>query len=146
MRGPRTCLVNGGVDIARHPIWVEGPHLIRKDHWYYLIAAEGGTASEHSEVVFRSRNIAGPYVPGPGNPILTQRDLDPARRFAVAATGHADFARTAEGRWWSVFLATRPYQANLSNLGRETFLLPVNWRRGLRRRAAPLLSRPLANP
>jgi len=130
MRGPRSCLVNGGTDIARHPIWVEGPHLIRKDHWYYLIAAEGGTASEHSEVVFRSKRITGPYVPAPGNPILTQRDLDPTRRFAVAATGHADFVRAADGHWWSVFLATRPYEANLSNLGRETFLLPVYWRGG----------------
>jgi xylan 1,4-beta-xylosidase len=130
MRGPRSCLVNGGTDIARHPIWVEGPHLIRKDHWYYLIAAEGGTASEHSEVVFRSKRITGPYIPAPGNPILTQRDLDPTRRFAVAATGHADFVRAADGHWWSVFLATRPYEANLSNLGRETFLLPVYWRGG----------------
>ena len=127
MRGPRTVLVNGGVDFAQHPIWIEGPHLIKKDHWYYLIAAEGGTASGHSEVVFRSRRVTGPYVPGPGNPILTQRDLDPARPFPVAAAGHADFVETSNGHWWSVFLATRPYEANLSNLGRETFLLPVAW-------------------
>ncbi|MGC1521775.1 MAG: glycoside hydrolase family 43 protein, partial [Steroidobacteraceae bacterium] len=144
MRGPRVCLVNGGVDIARHPIWIEGPHLIHKDRWYYLIAAEGGTASEHSEVVFRSKFISGPYVPGPDNPILTQRDLDPARRFAVAATGHADFVRAADGRWWSVFLATRPYEANLSNLGRETFLLPVNWRRGWPQILPPHTPVPLA--
>ncbi len=50
MRGPRTVIVNGGVDITRHPIWIEGPHLIRKGPLYYLIAAEGGTASGHSEV------------------------------------------------------------------------------------------------
>ncbi len=130
MRGPRTVLVNGGVDFARQPIWIEGPHLIKKDHWYYLIAAEGGTAGGHSEVVFRSRRVTGPYVPGPDNPILTQRDLDPARPFPVAAAGHADFVQTQAGHWWSVFLATRPYEANLSNLGRETFLLPVTWREG----------------
>jgi xylan 1,4-beta-xylosidase len=130
MRGPRTILVNGGVDFAQHPIWIEGPHLIKKDHWYYLIAAEGGTAGGHSEVVFRSRRVTGPYVPGPDNPILTQRDLDPARPFPVAAAGHADFVETPNGHWWSVFLATRPYQANLSNLGRETFLLPVTWQEG----------------
>jgi alpha-N-arabinofuranosidase len=59
---------------------------------------------------------------------LTQRDLDPARPFPVAAAGHADFVQTQDGDWWSVFLATRPYEANLSNLGRETFLLPVTWR------------------
>jgi alpha-N-arabinofuranosidase len=128
MVGPRSVIVNGGVDIARHPIWIEGPHLIKKAQWYYLIAAEGGTASGHSEVVFRSRQVTGPYVPGPHNPILTQRDLDPARRFPIAAAGHADFVQAGDGRWWSVFLATRPYQDNLSNLGRETFLLPVAWR------------------
>jgi xylan 1,4-beta-xylosidase len=127
MLGPRVVLVNGGVDFTQHPIWIEGPHLIKKDHWYCLIAAEGGTAGGHSEVVLRSRQVAGPYVPGPGNPILTQRDLDPARPFPVAAAGHADFVQTQDGHWWSVFLATRPYAANLSNLGRETFLLPVTW-------------------
>jgi len=128
MVGPRSVIVNGGVDIARQPIWIEGPHLIKKGSWYYLIAAEGGTASGHSEVVFRSANVAGPYVPGADNPILTQRDLDPARPVPVAAAGHADFVEAGDGHWWSVFLATRPYEANLSNMGRETFLLPVTWR------------------
>ncbi len=42
--GPRTVLVNGGIDISKKPIWIEGPHIFRKDGWYYLIAAEGGTA------------------------------------------------------------------------------------------------------
>jgi xylan 1,4-beta-xylosidase len=130
MVGPRSVIVDGGVDPARHPIWIEGPHLIKKDDWYYLIAAEGGTASGHSEVVFRSRDVRGPYIPGPRNPILTQRDLDPGRRFPISAAGHADFVQARDGRWWSAFLATRPYQDNLSNLGRETFLLPVAWRHG----------------
>jgi xylan 1,4-beta-xylosidase len=125
--GPRTVIVNGGSDIRRHPIWVEGPHLYKKDGWYYLVAAEGGTAKDHSETVYRSRTVTGPYGVGPGNPILTQRDLDPGRPNPVAATGHADLVLAGDGRWWAVFLATRPYEANLSNLGRETFLLPVHW-------------------
>jgi xylan 1,4-beta-xylosidase len=137
MVGPRSIIVNGGVDIARHPIWIEGPHLLKKDSWYYLIAAEGGTASGHSEVVFRSGKVTGPYTPGPSNPILTQRDLDPARHFPIAAAGHADFVAAGEGDWWSVFLATRPYEGNLSNLGRETFLLPVKWQQGWPQILAP---------
>jgi len=128
--GPRSIIVNGGVDITQHPIWIEGPHLIKKEGWYYLIAAEGGTASGHSEVVFRSKTLAGPYIPGPDNPILTQRDLDPGRPFPVAATGHADFVDAGQAGWWSVFLGTRPYETNLSNLGRETLLLPVTWQHG----------------
>ena len=127
MTGPRTVIVDGGVKPAANPIWTEGPHLIRRDGWYYLLAAEGGTAGEHSQTVFRSRKITGPYLPGPVNPILTQRDLDPARPFPVYATGHADFVQTPKGDWWTVFLGTRPYESALSNMGRETFLLPVRW-------------------
>ena len=125
--GGRSVIVNGGVDFARQPIWIEGPHLIKRGQSYFLIAAEGGTEGNHSEVVFRSDRVGGPYLPGPVNPILTQRDLDADREFPITATGHADFVQAGDGRWWSVFLGSRPYRANLSNMGRETFLLPVNW-------------------
>ena len=74
-----------------------------------------------------ARRLPARTFPAPGNPILTQRDLNPNRPFPIAAAGHADFVLTQDGGWWSVFLATRPYEANLSNLGRETFLLPVDW-------------------
>ncbi|PMX56134.1 glycoside hydrolase 43 family protein, partial [Pseudomonas sp. FW305-33] len=50
--GPRTQIVNGGVDLSKMPIWIEGPHLLKRDGRYYLIAAEGGTSDNHSEVVF----------------------------------------------------------------------------------------------
>jgi beta-xylosidase len=73
--GPRRVLVDGGVHPELNPIWIEGPHIFRKDRFYYLICAEGGTAEDHSEVVFRSDKVAGPYVPLASNPILTQRDL-----------------------------------------------------------------------
>ncbi|HEX8263185.1 MAG TPA: glycoside hydrolase family 43 protein, partial [Allosphingosinicella sp.] len=73
--GPRKVLVNGGVDLSKKPIWIEGPHILRKDGFYYLLAAEGGTAEGHSQVVLRSRRPDGPYSAYPGNPILTQRDL-----------------------------------------------------------------------
>src|SRR3546814_10264898 len=54
-------IVDGGADPAADPIWIEGPHLFRKDGYYYLIAAEGGTAENHSEVVFRADAVTGPY-------------------------------------------------------------------------------------
>ena len=130
MVGPSTQLVNGGVDLAKKPIWIEGPHLFRKDGYYYLIAAEGGTASQHSEVVFRSQNLTGPFAPGADNPMLTQRDLPAGRPNPISSAGHADFVETQTGQWWSVFLATRPYQDDLYNTGRETFLLPVSWKDG----------------
>jgi xylan 1,4-beta-xylosidase len=128
--GPRTVIVNGGTDLARRPIWIEGPHLFRRGGWYYLICAEGGTAENHSEVVFRSRALAGPWQPGPGNPILTQRDLAPSRPEPVTSTGHADFVFLPDGRTWAFFLGCRPYEDGLYNTGRETFALPVSWRDG----------------
>ena len=130
LTGPRRMIVNGGVDLAKHPIWIEAPHVFKKDGWYYLICAEGGTAERHSEVVFRSRAVFGPYLPGPVEPILSQRQLDPTRPFPVWATGHADFVETRNGEWWAVFLGTRPYEDFTFNTGRETFLLPVAWRDG----------------
>jgi xylan 1,4-beta-xylosidase len=144
--GPRSLILDRGAQPDSKPIWIEGPHLIKKDGWYYLIAAQGGTASGHSEVVFRSKVVTGPYTAGPSNPILTQRDLEPTRPFPVAATGHADFVQAEQAGWWSVFLATRPYEANLSNLGRETFLLPVTWRGGWPQILAPQLPVPQILP
>jgi xylan 1,4-beta-xylosidase len=130
MKGPRSIIVNGGVSLAAKPVWIEAPHIIKHDGKYFLICAEGGTADQHSEVVFRSDAPMGPYTPGPVNPILTQRHLDNSRPFPVTSTGHADFVETQRGDWWAVFLGTRPYGDNLYNTGRETFLLPVRWENG----------------
>ena len=128
--GQEKLLINGGVDITKKPVWIEAPHIIRNKGSYYLIAAEGGTAEQHSEVVFKSQNVDGPYVPYEKNPILTQRDLDPKREFPITCTGHADFVQTESGAWWAVFLGCRPYppvDQNYFNTGRETFLAPVEW-------------------
>ena len=125
--GPRSVLVNGGVDLAKQPVWIEGPHLYRRGDWYYLCCAEGGTGDNHSQVIFRSKSVKGPFVPWDKNPILTQRNLDGTQPQAVTTTGHADMTIGPDGNWWSVFLACRPYAGHFYNTGRETFLLPVKW-------------------
>ncbi|WP_343525899.1 glycoside hydrolase family 43 protein [Sphingomonas sp.] len=130
MVGESTQLVNGGVDLSKKPVWIEGPHIFKKDGWYYLTAAEGGTSVNHSQVVLRSKQLRGPYAPFAGNPILTQRDLDPRRPHPISAAGHAELVQTQNGDWWATFLATRPYAEDYYNIGRETFLLPVTWRDG----------------
>lgn len=130
LTGPRTLLVDGGVNPAEKPIWAEGPHIYKVDGWYYLNAAEGGTAEDHSQTIYRSRNVTGPYEAGPVNPTLTQRDLPRDRPDRVEATGHADFVKLDDGTWWAVFLATRPFADQNTLLGRETWLLPVTWRDG----------------
>jgi len=128
--GEERTLINGGTDIAKKPVWIESPHIFKKDNFYYLIAAEGGTAYNHSEVVFRSNNVLGPYISFEKNPILTQRHLDPSRKNPITSTGHADFVETESGDWWSVFLGCRPYTEDYYNIGRETFLAPVKWSDG----------------
>lgn len=128
--GKEKILVNGGSDLNNKPIWIEGPHIYKMYGYYYLLAAEGGTAEDHSQVIFRSENIWGPYESFKDNPILTQRHLDPKRNNPITSTGHADLVELESGQWWAVFLGCRPYdppEKNYYNLGRETFLAPVEW-------------------
>lgn len=125
--GPRKVLVNGGVDITKKPVWIEGPHLYKREGWYYLCCAEGGTSVNHSQVIYRGKSPTGPFTPWDKNPILTQRDLDSSARHAVTCTGHADLEIGPDGNWWTIFLACRPYAPDRWATGRETFLLPVKW-------------------
>jgi xylan 1,4-beta-xylosidase len=128
--GPRKVLVNGGIDLSSKPIWIEGPHIFKKDGWYYLSCAEGGTAEGHSQVILRSKSVTGPYVAWGGNPILTQRNLPRDRPNPITSAGHAQLVTTPDGKWWATFLAVRPYAGDFYSTGRETFLLPVAWKDG----------------
>lgn len=128
--GEEKILVNGGVDISKKPVWIEGPHILKKDNWYYLYAAEGGTSVNHSEVVLRSESVWGPYAPYEKNPILTQRHLPADRKDPVTSTGHAQLVEGPDGKTYSIFLAVRPYRDNFYNTGRETFVAPVEWKDG----------------
>jgi alpha-N-arabinofuranosidase len=127
LTGPRKVVVNGGTDLSKKPIWIEGPHLYQKGGAYYLMAAEGGTGEDHSEVIFKSDSIFGPYESFSGNPILTQRDLPANRPSPITCSGHADLVQTSKGDWVAVFLACQPYAGNFYNTGRQTFMLPVDW-------------------
>lgn len=123
-------IVNGGTDISKKPIWIEGPHIYKINGWYYLMCAEGGTGYDHSEVIFRSKNVEGPFESYSGNPILTQRHLDTSRKNPITSTGHADLVETPGGKWFAVFLGCRPYDGDYYNTGRETFMAPVRWKDG----------------
>ncbi len=126
--GEEKQLVNGGVDLSKKPVWIEGPHIMNRNGWYYLYAAEGGTSVNHSQVVFRSKSVWGPYVPYEKNPILTQRGLPEDRKNPITSTGHAQFVDGPDGKTYAVFLAVRPYEGDYYNTGRETFIAPVEWR------------------
>lgn len=120
-------LIDGGVRFEEKPIWIEGPHIYKHGDYYYLSAAEGGTAEGHSQVILRARHPLGPYEAFAGNPILTQRHMDRARPHPITSVGHADFVQTPDGAWWVTFLGVRPYEGDYYNTGRETFLMPVRW-------------------
>lgn len=126
--GPKKVIIDGGVDKSQRPIWIEGPHLYHINGTYYLMAAEGGTGPDHSEVIFSSASPMGPFKPCAINPILTQRNLPADRPNPVTCVGHADLVQTPEGDWYAIFLGVRPYKGGHDVMGRETFLLPVTWK------------------
>jgi len=125
--GTSQIIVDGGVDLSKKPIWIEAPHLYKKNGRYYLMCAEGGTGDWHSEVIFVSDSPKGPFKPAPSNPILSQRYLNPKRTNMVDWAGHADLVQTPDGKYYGVFLAVRPNEKKRVNTGRETFILPVDW-------------------
>ncbi|MFA9391128.1 MAG: glycoside hydrolase family 43 protein [Prolixibacteraceae bacterium] len=127
VEGSSKIIVNGGVDLSKKPIWIEAPHLYKKDGSYYLMCAEGGTGGWHSEVIFKSDSPTGPFVPALSNPILTQRYFPKDRENKVDWAGHADLVEGPDGKYYGVFLAVRPNEEQRVNAGRQTFILPVDW-------------------
>lgn len=104
----------------------EGPHVYKKDGWYYLLISEGGTEMAHKLTVARSKNIYGPYESNPANPIFTHCSAA-AQNSNIQGTGHGDLFQAADGSWWIVMLAYRRFGGDFHHLGRETFLAPVTW-------------------
>ncbi|USQ86192.1 glycoside hydrolase family 43 protein [Streptomyces phaeoluteigriseus] len=103
----------------------EGPHLYRKDGWYYLVTAEGGTGYDHQTTVARSRSVAGPYETDPAGPMITARH-DPS--LALQKAGHCSLVETQDGTWYAAHIVARPYsERGRCVLGRETALQPVRW-------------------
>lgn len=101
----------------------EGPHLLKKDGWYYLFEAEGGTGIGHRETVSRSRTLHGVYTPSPYNPVIRQWD----ERALIQRCGHAKPVSTPDGRWYFVYLCGRSLDGKWTMLGRETALDPFTW-------------------
>ena len=111
---------------GRYP---EGPHLYKKDGWYYLLISEGGTELAHKLTIARSKKIDGPYVGNPANPILTNCCMA-GQGMQIQGTGHGDLVQAKDGSWWIVFLAYRNFGGSYHHLGRETYLAPVQWEKG----------------
>jgi len=106
--------------------FTEGPHLYRRDGYYYLLTAEGGTGYDHAMTMARSRTIDGPYEIDPLGQFLTARDK-PGQ--PIQRCGHGDWVETQNGEFYAVHLCSRPLDSETrrSPMGRESALERVAW-------------------
>lgn len=116
----------------------EGPQIFRRNGYYYLVCAEGGTGYYHGVTVARSRKIDGPYEVHPHNPILTSWEAfwdetkntsSNAKDNLLQKAGHGCFCQAHTGDWYMAHLCARPI-ANSINcpLGRETAIQEIVWK------------------
>lgn len=104
----------------------EAPHLYKRNGYYYLMTAEGGTSYEHCITLCRSKTITGPYEVHPENPLITAK-YSPDNY--LQKTGHGDLVETQNGDWYVVFLTGRPLTTlGRCITGRESAIEKVEWR------------------
>ena len=121
----RRKLVGPMTNLLAKPVLTEGPNLYKRDGWYYLMLAEGGTGWNHGISMARSRNILGPYELDPQPSVLTTRDDD---SWPLQKAGHGELVETPGGETYLVHLASRPITPERRcTLGRETCLQNVVW-------------------
>lgn len=129
---------NGGTDRG----CIEAPHLTKRNGWYYIMCAEGGTGYNHCVTMGRSKNVWGPYEKDPQNPILTSSPGDPYERHdpdhlkpkyynpgsVLQKSGHGSYVETPQGEVYLVHLTSRPFVPELRcTLGRETAIQKMAW-------------------
>lgn len=128
-------------------IFLEGPHIFKRNGWYYLFSADTGTGEGHGQTIQRSRNIWGPYEmyqadfmerteDGEAYSILTSRHHPD---ILLQKSGHADLVETPDGEWYIVHLCGRAgCERNPEDvsrfagerrypLGRETAIQKMRW-------------------
>ncbi len=104
---------------------VEGPHIYKKNGYYYLMTAEGGTMLKHAVTIARSSRLTGPYEVDPQNPVLTSVN-DPS--LELQRSGHASLVETQNGEFYLAHLCGRPLPSRgRCILGRETAIQKVKW-------------------
>ena len=104
----------------------EGPHLYKRNGYYYLITAEGGTEYGHAVTIARSKSITGPYEVHPDNPLLTSAHLP---QHPLQKVGHADLVWTSNEQCYIVYLTGRPLTTHgHCILGRETAIEEIVWK------------------
>ncbi len=118
--GPRR-LIFKGTSLG----FTEGPHLYKRDGYYYLLTAEGGTGWGHAVTLARSRELDGLYELHPDVYILSSRQRPDVE---LQRAGHADLVETQAGETYLVHLCGRPLpNRGRCTLGRETAIQRMTW-------------------
>lgn len=102
---------------------LEGPKLLKRDGWFYIVTAVGGTGGPptgHMVITARSRSVNGPWENCPHNPIVRTSDASEA----WWSRGHATAVEGPGGRWHFVY---HGYENGYRTLGRQTLLEPFEW-------------------
>ncbi len=122
---------DGGLGGSVHEIYhgtpkglTEGPHLFKRNGWYYLTTAEGGTGYGHAVTMARSRSITGPYEDHPDLHLLCAENAPDS---PIQRTGHGQYVETPDGQFYHTFLMSRPLPGRRSPLGRETGIEKCVW-------------------
>lgn len=102
---------------------LEGPKIFRRDDWFYLVSAVGGTAGPptgHMVIVARSRSVDGTWENHPDNPIARTWSADEG----WWSRGHATIIEASDASWWMV---SHGYEKDFRTLGRQTLLERIEW-------------------
>jgi xylan 1,4-beta-xylosidase len=103
----------------------EAPHLYKRNGYYYLLTAEGGTGWGHAVTMARSKTLTGPYELHPDVYIISARHRPDAE---LQRAGHADLVDTQSGETYAVYLCGRPIRnRGRCTLGRETAIQRMVW-------------------
>lgn len=107
----------------------EAPHLFKRNGYYYLTTAEGGTGYDHAVTLSRSRDIWGPYENHPMLHVISAKGTDAP----IQRTGHGQYVETHWGTHYHSFLMGRPMPGpdgtgRFCPMGREAGLEQVVWR------------------
>jgi xylan 1,4-beta-xylosidase len=105
--------------------FTEAPHLYKRNGYYYLVTAEGGTFWGHAVTMARSRTLTGPYELHPDGYVVSARERPDAQ---LQRAGHADLVETQAGETYAVYLCGRPIaNRGRCTLGRETAIQRMVW-------------------
>lgn len=121
----------------------EGPKIVRRGEYFYMVTAVGGTAGPptgHMVIMARSRSIDGPWQDYPKNPVI--RTESAAEKWW--SRGHATLFEGPDRQWWMIY---HGYENGYWTLGRQALLEPVEWTDdGWLRPLGGDLSRPISKP